>query len=286
MFRPQNYFSKPGQPQRQPQHFFRAPAPVSLRSSLTGANVCPTVARQWFGWLLSSTITGRNKAAVGGRDCSVGSENARPEPPLTLFVPSLELSSTMACPRTFGSTPTSSVFFGLWAVTTLKLATSGRITGEDLGFATGDVFTSLSNINGPAIVRRGIELEAARDPDFNRACDDVAAILLLSNAHLKKRSRTPTGANHHSPCPRREPSEGRPARDRRDDVRGLAPQGSGQAPRRTFKLRTSARTMPNIAVRHAAIERKLYLIVGCAVTTNQTGGRCDFIAKSLQGELS
>ena len=67
----------------------------------------------------------------------------------------------------------------------LKLATGGRFAGEDMGLALTEVFTTLSNMNGVAIARRGLELATANDSHFNRAADDAMAICYYQMRVLK-----------------------------------------------------------------------------------------------------
>jgi hypothetical protein len=72
-----------------------------------------------------------------------------------------------------------------------KVATSGHITGANLGLLLAEVFTALSNMNGVAIARRATELHAADDPDFNRAADDAAAICFYQMRILKNEADHP-----------------------------------------------------------------------------------------------
>jgi hypothetical protein len=94
-------------------------------------------------------------------------------------------------PARFWSEPYIVGFFQLMISHHLKLATGGRLAGEDMGLALTDVFTALSNMNGVAIVRRGLELATANDSDFNRAADDAAAICYYQMRVLKNETDHP-----------------------------------------------------------------------------------------------
>ena len=72
-----------------------------------------------------------------------------------------------------------------------KVATSGRITGADLGILLAEVFAALSNMNGAAIARRATDLHAADDPDFNRGADDAAAVCFYQMRVLKNEANYP-----------------------------------------------------------------------------------------------
>ena len=73
-----------------------------------------------------------------------------------------------------------------------KLATNGRIGGEDLGQSLVDTLTALSNMNGASIARRSTELALSKnDALFERGADDAAAMCFYEMKILKDETTHP-----------------------------------------------------------------------------------------------
>ena len=72
-----------------------------------------------------------------------------------------------------------------------KLATNGKITGPEFGFALRDIFSVLSNQNGSVIVQEATDMALRGDPDFSRGADDAVAVHLYTYKKLKDEDAHP-----------------------------------------------------------------------------------------------
>ncbi|EIG55844.1 hypothetical protein [Bradyrhizobium sp. WSM1253] len=91
----------------------------------------------------------------------------------------------------FWTTPYILGFLTFTAGHHAKLATRGSIKTEELGAAMGDILTSVSNLNGRALVARTVEMSSNDDVDFNRGADDAAAICFYTMRILKNEAEHP-----------------------------------------------------------------------------------------------
>jgi hypothetical protein len=65
-----------------------------------------------------------------------------------------------------------------------KLATNGKIAGENLRYASLETLTALSNMDGAELLRRMTTLATEGNIDFKRGADDAAAVQLYSRGIL------------------------------------------------------------------------------------------------------
>ena len=82
-------------------------------------------------------------------------------------------------------------FFGTLISHHAKLATRGKLTGEDFGYVLQDGFANISGMNGVELMRRYSELAQANDPDFDKGADNAVYFACFVMGVLKDEENYP-----------------------------------------------------------------------------------------------
>lgn len=95
------------------------------------------------------------------------------------------IQHTRGLPTGFWMNPYVLGFFTFTAGHHAKLATRGAIKDHALEAVVGDALTSVSNLNGPALIARTVKMSTKDEFDFNRGADDAAAICFYTLRALR-----------------------------------------------------------------------------------------------------
>jgi hypothetical protein len=88
-------------------------------------------------------------------------------------------------PSGFWTNPYILGFFVFMGAHHAKLSTRGAIEGASLASVLTDILSTVSNMNGVALMERSVELTDSSDFDFNRGADDAAAVSFFVLKKLK-----------------------------------------------------------------------------------------------------